>query len=78
MYLELINYNSKNNIGWWRFCEADFLAYGNAHTDEFYIFDLAQLHRRVEQLPVVKGACADSIGLLIPLDAVRDLIINVI
>jgi hypothetical protein len=40
LYLELSNVHSKGGKGWFRFCEADYLAYGDALTKVFYIIDM--------------------------------------
>ena len=74
LYLELTNIHSKNGIGWYRFCQADYLAYGDAATKTFYIFDMQQLRERVQQLPERMSHCGqDSIGLLVSLRDVSDI-----
>lgn len=74
LYLELSNNNSKDGEGWWKFCKADYLAYGNANTHTFYIFNLLELHQRVEELPKEYGQCgSDSVGYLVNLKDVEDL-----
>jgi hypothetical protein len=40
LYLELSNVHSKGGKGWFTFCQADFLAYGDAAAKVFYIFDM--------------------------------------
>lgn len=74
LYLEIINAHSEGGCGWWEFCKADYLAYGDAHSRTFYIFSLLELRERVETLPKRYGQCKqDSVGLLVPLSAVKDL-----
>ena len=74
LYLELVNTHSEGGCGWWEFCKADYLAYGDAHSRQFYIFSLLELRERVETLPKRYGQCGqDSIGLLVPLRQVQDL-----
>lgn len=51
LYLELTNVHSKGGKGWYEFCKADYIAYGDACAEVFYIFPLAELKERVEQLP---------------------------
>ena len=78
LYLELTNKNSKqwNGEGWWKHCQADYLAYGDARRNMFYIIPMPELRQRVEQLELqVKQCQQDSTGLIVPLDEIRDLII---
>lgn len=75
LYLELFNINSKGGRGWWKFCKADYVAYGDALAQVFYIFPLAQLRERVEKIGPRLGRCGnDSEGFLVSLDEVKDLI----
>ena len=74
LYLELSNIHSKQGKGWFNFCEADYLAYGDAVSRLFYIIPLAQLKERVEQLPARYAQCGvDSVGLLVSLKDIEDL-----
>ena len=43
LYLEMLNIYSKGGKGWFKFCEADYLAYGDSHTETFYIIPMEQL-----------------------------------
>lgn len=75
MYLELTNVHSKGGRGWYEFCEADFLAYGDALAQCFYIVPLAALKARVNQIVTRRASCgADSTGLLVALKDIQDLI----
>jgi hypothetical protein len=77
LYLEMININSKqwNGEGWWKHCEADFLAYGDAATEQFYIIPVIDLKERVKELPERVGNCGyESAGLLVSLDDIQDII----
>lgn len=75
LYLELTNVHSKGGKGWFEFCEADFLAYGDAAAQCFYIIPIAALRERVAQLPRRLARCGDdSTGLLIKLQDLTDLI----
>ena len=51
LYLETESIYSKGGKGWFEFCEADFLAYGDAASRKFYIIPLLELKERVKQLP---------------------------
>jgi len=52
LYLELTNVNSRqwNGEGWYKHCQADFVAYGDSRKGIFYIFPFADLKKRVEEL----------------------------
>lgn len=77
LYLELWNKNSQNCQGWYKFCSADYLAYGDAKTGTFYIIELLELHKRVSKLPQRLRSCGeDSQGLVVSLEDIQDLIIE--
>ena len=75
LYLELTNVHSKGGKGWFKFCEADFLAYGNAATKEFYILPMDKLRQRINSSSRARYAqCgADSTGLLVALKDILDI-----
>lgn len=77
LYLEIKNVKSKqwNGDGWWKHIEADYLAYGDARTHQFYMIDINELRKRVEQLPHRIGTCDNggSVGLLVSLDDIADI-----
>ena len=75
LYLELTNIHSKGGCGWFNFCEADYLAYGDAVNRIFYIIPLLELKKRAAQVPYREGRCgSESTGQLISLDEIRDII----
>lgn len=75
LYLELTNIYSKGGQGWYTFCEADYIAYGDAAARVFYIIPLLELKKRVQELPQHLARCGyDSTGLLVSLDDIQDLI----
>lgn len=75
LYLELTNIHSKGGQGWYKFCEADYLAYGDAVSKVFYVIPMAKLKERVKQLPQRYAQCGqDSTGLLVSLGAIKDLV----
>ena len=75
LYLELTNIHSKGGRGWFNFCEADYLAYGDANQRLFYIIPLAQLKDRINCLPQRKANCGyDSTGLLVSLKDIADIV----
>ena len=75
LYLEIVNKNSDQCIGWWERCSADYLAYGNAKTGRFLIVDMQELRERVDKLPKRMGFCGnDSAGYLVHISQIKDLI----
>ena len=76
LYLELTNIHSKGGKGWYEFCQADFLAYGDAQAQVFYIIPFAELKARVSgSLRSRYAQCGtDSTGLLVALKDIEDLI----
>lgn len=79
LYLELTNVHSKGGRGWFSFCQADFLAYGDAATRTFYIIPMVALRERAQQLPQRMTNCGtDSIGQLVNLRDIQDIILTTI
>ena len=75
LFLELTNIYSKGGKGWFKFCEADYLAYGDAVSRLFYIIPMKELRARVSELPQRIVNCGDdSTGLLISLGDLSDII----
>ena len=74
LYLELVNMYSKGTKGWFDFCQADYLAYGDAANSIFYIIPLLELRERVKKLPKQIAQCGnDSIGQLVSLKSISDI-----
>lgn len=74
LYLELTNIHSKGGKGWYDFCQADYLAYGDADGRKFYIFSLLDLKEKVKKLPQKVANCGyDSTGLLVSLADIADI-----
>lgn len=74
LYLEIINGNSEGGTGWYEFCKADYIAYGDAVNRTFYIIPLLELKKKVEKLPKEVAQCGnESLGYLIPLTAIKDI-----
>ena len=75
LYLELTNIYSKGGRGWFEFCQADFLVYGDAIAQTFYIIPLLELRERVKQLPYREAKCGyDSVGQLVSLKSIEDIL----
>jgi hypothetical protein len=51
LYLELTSIYSEGGYGWFEFCKADYIAYGDAVSGTFYIIPLLELKDRVKQMP---------------------------
>lgn len=74
LYLELANSRSECGLGWYEFCKADYLAYGDAASGTFYIIPLLELRERVKELPKRISQCGqDSIGQLVSLTKIKDI-----
>ena len=75
IYLELTNIHSQGGRGWFDFCQADFLAYGDADSRRFYIIPLTKLREYINNLPQRAASCGkDSTGLLVRIDDIYDII----
>ena len=75
LYLERASIHSKGGLGWFEFCEADYLAYGDAVSGQFYMIPLLDLKIRVKQLPFREARCGnESMGQLVSLDDIKDII----
>ena len=76
MFIELENPRSKGGRGWFSFCEADLLAYGDATNRIFYFIRIADLRQFIEdnKLNLQCRTTGDgSYGYLIPLALVEHL-----
>ena len=77
LYIELTNVNSKGGKGWFTFCEADYLAYGDAAARCFYIIPLLELKNKINNNKVQcrTAQCGyDSTGLLVCIDDISDIV----
>ena len=78
LYLEIANAHS-GGTGWYEFCKADYVAYGDAVNRKFYLFSLAELRAIESKRRKEYAECgSDSIGLLMPLSAIKNIIIDVL
>ena len=74
LYLELVNVHSYGGSGWFEFCKADYLAYGDATTNTFYIIPLLELREKVRHMPKQLAQCGtESIGQLVSLKSISDI-----
>lgn len=75
MYLEIANKNSNGALGWFKFTTADYVAYGDAQAQCFYVVPLAALKAAVEQYNPRIGYCQDdSAGYLLNINKVESYI----
>ena len=77
MFIELENPRSIGGMGWFEFCQADYLAYGDARNRIFYFIKLADLRNYVadHKLELKYRTTSDgSYGYLLPLSSVSALI----
>ena len=74
LYLELTNIHSRGGKGWFEFCEADYLVYGDAINNIFYVIPVQELREKVKMLPSRTARCGyDSTGLLVSLKDIADI-----
>lgn len=74
LYLETSNVHSKGGKGWYEFCQADYLTYGDAASRKFYIIPLLDLKKKVKILPKRQASCGcDSTGWLVSLNDISEI-----
>lgn len=74
LYLEFSNRHSKDCKGWFEFCEADYLAYGNAKANKFFVIPMDQLRERLANIPKRIAFCGnDSAGYLVHISQIIDI-----
>lgn len=74
LYLELTNIHSKGGKGWFNFCQADYLAYGDSQNGCFYVVSLLELRERVAKAAYRRASCGqDSTGMLVSLNDISDI-----
>lgn len=77
LYIETENPRSKDGKGWFYFCEADYLFYGDSVNKLFYIFNRKELFSFIEEHKKgLNRRCTydGSKGYLVPLSEVKDLV----
>ena len=75
LYLEIQSKNSKGGKGWFEFCEADYLAYGDSRKRKFYIMPMEALKQYVKKAPKRYAQCGlDSVGYVVSLKELADII----
>lgn len=68
--------HSKGGRGWFRFCEADMLVYGDAINQIFYVIPMEQLRARVEAAKPwrIANCGSDSTGILLNIKNIQDIV----
>lgn len=75
LFLEYYAPRSKGCRGWFEFCKADYLVYGDSVNKIFYVIPMPELRERVQQLPQRRGRTAEGAeGLLVSIGQIEDLI----
>ena len=75
LYLEYTSAHSKGGKGWFQFCQADYLVYGDAIAQVFYIIPFGELKQKVKSLPLRWAQCGqDSTGYLLALKDIQELV----
>lgn len=75
LYLEVSNIHSKGGRGWFEFCKADYLAYGDAVSAQFYIIPLLKLKEMVKRIGGRTAHCNDeSTGILVNLEEIASIV----
>ena len=74
LFIEFFNAYNYAGLGWYEFCKADFIAYGDAHTNTFYCFLLEDLRQLINSHKF-NVATADNekiAGYLVPLRLIEN------
>lgn len=75
LFLEIYNPRSQNGLGWFEFCKADYLAYGDSKNKVFYIIPMPELRQRVASVPFGIAKTADDVeGILVPIGQIKDIV----
>lgn len=79
LYLERTSTFTKEEgikgLGWFEWCQADYLAYGDAVSGQFYMIPMNKLRWYADNLPYRSASCGyDSTGQLVALKDIEDII----
>lgn len=68
LFIETVNPRSQGGNGWYRFCQADYLAYGDSKNNKFYMIKMQDLKEYIAAYePEEKTTNDNAKGYLIPL-----------
>ena len=72
LFIETWNRNSPKQNGWYKFCEADYIAYFDFQQKFFHCFSFADLRAVVDAKEWPRKTCGnDSLGYLVPLEEIK-------
>lgn len=75
LFIEYYCPHSKGGRGWFEFCKADYIAYGDAINETFYIIPREELKERIKDMKLRTGrTCDGTEGFLLPLGEIEDLV----
>ena len=75
LFVEFFNAYNYGGLGWYEFCKANFIAYGDAHTNTFYCFLLEDLRQLINshKFNVATTENEKVAGYLVPLRLIEKL-----
>lgn len=72
LFIETDNPRSRCGLGWFRFTQAEWLAYGNSQTNEFYMIKMQDLRNYIEKHNPERKITNDGAeGFLVPLKSLQ-------
>lgn len=77
LFVEFFNAHNYAGLGWYEFCKANYIAYGDAHTNTFYCFLLEELRQLVSshKFNVATADNENIAGYLIPLRLIENKVV---
>lgn len=74
LFIETANPRSKDGKGWYLFCEADYLAYGDSRINQFYIIKMSDLRHYISTHNLELKITNDGAeGFLVALNDISDI-----
>ena len=74
LFIETANPRSKDGKGWYLFCEADYLAYGDSRINQFYIIKMSDLRHYISTHNLELKITNDGAeGFLVSLNDISDI-----
>ena len=72
LFIETANPRSEGGLGWFRFTQADWLAYGNSKKNEFYMIKMQDLRNYIETHELELKTTSDGAqGFLVSLNNIK-------
>lgn len=77
LFVEFFNAHNYAGLGWYEFCKANYIAYGDAHTNTFYCFLLEDLRQLVSshKFNVATADNENIAGYLVPLRLIENKVV---